>query len=111
MLDIRDQDYVRTAHAKGLAERTVVFRHMLRNALLPIITVLGPVVAALVTGSFIVETVFRVPGVGRLYINAIFARDYPLIMGTTLLYAVAVAVFNLVVAMLYVVVDPRITYE
>jgi oligopeptide transport system permease protein len=111
MLDIGGQDYVRTARAKGLRERVVVFRHMLRNALLPIVTVLGPVVAALVTGSFIVETVFRVPGVGRLYINAIFARDYPLIMGTTLLYAVAVAVFNLVVDMLYVVVDPRISYE
>ncbi len=111
MLDIRGQDYVRTARAKGLRERTVIFRHMLRNALLPIMTVLGPVVAALVTGSFIVETVFRVPGVGRLYINAIFARDYPLIMGTTLLYAVAIAVFNLVVDVLYVVVDPRISYK
>ncbi|MFL5804535.1 MAG: ABC transporter permease [Roseiflexaceae bacterium] len=111
MLDIRGQDYVRTAYAKGLKERTVVFRHMLRNALLPIITVLGPVIAALVTGSFIVETVFRVPGIGRLYINSIFARDYPLIMGTTLLYAVAVAVLNLVVDALYSVIDPRIAYE
>jgi oligopeptide transport system permease protein len=77
MLDIRGQDYVRTAYAKGLRERTVVVRHMLRNALLPIITVLGPVTAALVTGSFIVETVFRVPGIGRLYINAIFAYFTP----------------------------------
>jgi oligopeptide transport system permease protein len=111
MLDIRGQDYVRTAQAKGLPERTVVSRHMLSNALLPIITVLGPVVAALLTGSFIVETVFRVPGIGRLYINSIFARDYPLIMGTTLLYAVAVAVFNLLVDILYSVVDPRIAYE
>src|SRR5262245_16738251 len=111
MLDIRGQDYVRTARAKGLHERTVVAQHMVRNALLPIITVLGPVIAALVTGSFIVETVFRVPGIGRLYINSIFARDYPLIMGTTLLYAVAVAVFNLVVHLLYVVVDPRISYH
>jgi oligopeptide transport system permease protein len=109
MLDIRGQDYVRTARAKGLAERTVVVQHMVRNALLPIITVLGPVVAALVTGSFIVETVFRVPGIGRLYINSIFARDYPLIMGTTLLYAVAIAVFNLAVDLFYVVADPRIS--
>ena len=109
MLDIRSQDYVRTARAKGLHERTVVVQHMVRNALLPIITVLGPVIAALVTGSFIVETVFRVPGIGRLYINSIFARDYPLIMGTTLLYAVAIAVFNLVVDVLYVVADPRIS--
>jgi oligopeptide transport system permease protein len=110
MLDVVEQDYVRTARAKGLRERTVVLRHMLRNALLPIVTVLGPVVAALITGSFIVETVFRVPGIGRLYINSIFARDYPLIMGTTLLYAVAVASFNLLVDVLYVVVDPRISY-
>jgi oligopeptide transport system permease protein len=109
MLDIRGQDYVRTARAKGLHERTVVAQHMVCNALLPVITVLGPVIAALVTGSFIVETVFRVPGIGRLYINSIFARDYPLIMGTTLLYAVAVAVFNLVVDVLYVVADPRIS--
>ena len=84
---------------------------MFRNALLPILTVLGPVTAALMTGSFIVETVFRVPGVGRLYIDSIFARDYPLIMGTTLLYAVAVAVFNLVVDLLYSVADPRISFE
>jgi len=105
------QDYVRTARAKGLEDRIVILRHMLRNALLPVITILGPVIAALVTGSFVVEQVFRVPGVGRLYINSIFARDYPLIMGTTLLYAVAVAVFNLVVDVLYGVVDPRISYK
>lgn len=110
MLDIIGQDYVRTAQAKGLADRTVVVRHMLRNALMPIITVLGPVMAALVTGSFVIERMFRIPGIGRLYIDAIFSRDYPLIMGTTLLYAVAVALFNLLADVLYVVVDPRITY-
>jgi oligopeptide transport system permease protein len=111
MLDIIRQDYVRTARAKGLGERVVIVRHMLRNALLPVVTILGPVLAALVTGSFVVEQVFRVPGIGRLYINSIFARDYPLIMGTTLLYAVAIAVFNLVVDVLYGVVDPRISYK
>jgi oligopeptide transport system permease protein len=110
MLDIRGQEYVRTARAKGLSERVVVVRHMLRNALLPVVTILGPVMAALVTGSFIVETVFRIPGVGRFYIDSIFARDYPLIMGTTLLYAVAIAVFNLVVDLLYVAIDPRVSY-
>jgi oligopeptide transport system permease protein len=110
MLDVLGQDYVRTARAKGLAEQVVVLRHMLRNALLPVITVLGPVIATLVTGSFVVERLFRIPGIGRLYIDAIFARDYPLIMGTTLLYAVAIAVFNLVVDLLYVTIDPRITY-
>jgi oligopeptide transport system permease protein len=111
MLEIVRQDYVRTARAKGLDERIVIVRHMLRNALLPVVTILGPVLAALVTGSFVIEQVFRVPGIGRLYINSIFARDYPLIMGTTLLYAVAVAVFNLVVDVLYGVVDPRISYK
>jgi oligopeptide transport system permease protein len=111
MLEIIQQDYVRTARAKGLGDRIVIIRHMLRNALLPIVTILGPVLAALVTGSFVVEQVFRVPGIGRLYINSIFARDYPLIMGTTLLYAVAVAMFNLVVDVLYGVVDPRISYN
>ncbi|MFO7167448.1 MAG: ABC transporter permease [Chloroflexota bacterium] len=111
MLDILQQDYVRTARSKGLAEQVVVLRHMLRNALLPVITVLGPVTAALVTGSFVVERMFRIPGIGRMYIDAIFARDYPLIMGTTLLYAVTVAVFNLIVDMLYVAVDPRISYR
>jgi ABC-type dipeptide/oligopeptide/nickel transport system permease component len=110
MLDVIGQDYVRTAQAKGLADRTVVVRHMLRNALMPIITVLGPVMAALVTGSFVIERMFRIPGIGRLYIDAIFARDYPLIMGTTLLYAVAVALFNLLADVMYVVVDPRISY-
>lgn len=110
MLDVIGQDYVRTAQAKGLADRTVVVRHMLRNALMPIITVLGPVMAALVTGSFVIERMFRIPGIGRLYIDAIFARDYPLIMGTTLLYAVAVALFNLLADVLYVFVDPRISY-
>lgn len=108
MLDVRDHDFVRTAHAKGLREHVVIVRHMLRNALGPIITVLGPMMAALVTGSFVVEQVFRIPGIGRLYISAIFARDYPLIMGTTLLYAVVVAIFNLVVDLLAVALDPRV---
>jgi ABC-type dipeptide/oligopeptide/nickel transport system permease component len=110
LLDVITQDYIRTARAKGLRERTVVLRHLLRGALLPVITILGPVMAGLVTGSFVVETVFRVPGVGRLFVNAVFARDYPLIMGTTLLYAVAIVVANLIVDVLYAVVDPRIAY-
>jgi oligopeptide transport system permease protein len=109
MLEIKSQDFVRTARSKGLLEGVVVFRHMLRNALLPVVTVLGPVLAALVTGSFVVEQVFRIPGMGRLYIASIFARDYPLIMGTTLLYAAAVAVFNLIVDVLYVSLDPRVS--
>lgn len=111
MLDVIGQDFIRTARAKGLMERVVVFRHMLRNALLPTITLMGPITAALVTGSFIVEQIFRVPGVGRLYISAIFARDYPMIMGTTLMYAVAIAVFNLITDLLYVFIDPRISYK
>lgn len=111
MLDVIHQDYVRTARSKGLAERAVVLRHMLRNALIPILTVAGPIAANLVTGSFIVENLFSVPGVGRLFVVAVSARDYGLIMGATLFFAVAISVANLIVDVLYAAVDPRIRYS
>ena len=111
MLDVLRLDYVRTARAKGLSERAVVLRHMLRNALIPVLTVIGPLAALLVTGSFIVEQVFAIPGLGRTFVNSIGARDYGVIMGTTLLYAFFVAVANLVVDALYAVADPRIRYQ
>ncbi len=111
MLDVLRLDYVRTARAKGLSERAVVLRHMLRNALIPVLTVIGPLAALLVTGSFIVEQVFAIPGLGRTFVNSIGARDYGVIMGTTLLYTFFVAVANLVVDALYAVVDPRIRYQ
>ncbi|HEY8491090.1 MAG TPA: ABC transporter permease [Dehalococcoidia bacterium] len=110
MLEVLQQDYIRTARAKGLQEYTVVVRHAVRNALVPILTVAGPIFAVLVTGSFIVERIFAVPGVGRKFVEAVLARDYGLIMGTTLFYALVVAVANLIVDILYAYVDPRIRY-
>ncbi|MBM4461067.1 MAG: ABC transporter permease [Chloroflexi bacterium] len=108
MLEVMQQDYIRTARAKGLAERIVVFRHMLRNALIPVVTILGPALAALVTGSFIIETMFSFPGSGGEYVRAIRNRDYSMIMATTLVYALLVAVANLTVDLVYGFLDPRI---
>lgn len=108
LLEIMQQDYVRTARAKGLAERVVVLRHMLRNALIPVVTILGPALAGLVTGSFIIEQMFSFPGSGRAFVTAISQRDYSMIMGTTLIYAVLVAFANLSVDIVYGFLDPRI---
>ena len=110
MLDVIQQDYVRTARGKGLRERTIIVRHIFKNALIPILTLLGPLSAGLVTGSFIIEQFFAIPGIGRSFVTAVTARDYGLIMGTTLFYAFVVAMANLVVDLLYGVVDPRIRY-
>lgn len=111
MLDALKQDYVRTARAKGLSERAIVFRHVLRNAMIPILTISGPELAFLVSGSVIIETLFAVPGIGRLFVLGVFERDYGLIMGGALFYAFAIAVINLVVDILYAVVDPRVRLE
>jgi oligopeptide transport system permease protein len=102
------QDYIRTARSKGLEERIVVTRHMIKNALIPVVTILGPAMAALVTGSFIIETMFGFPGMGRAYVQSIGQRDYSMIMGTTLVYATLVALANLSVDFVYVLIDPRI---
>jgi ABC-type dipeptide/oligopeptide/nickel transport system permease component len=110
-LDSLRQDYVRTAWAKGLRERFVVTRHVLKNSLIPVVTIAGPLFAALITGSVIVETVFQVPGIGRSYVQSIEARDYPMILGTTVLYAGLVALLNLVVDVAYVFIDPRVRLE
>lgn len=111
MLDTINQDYIRTARSKGLHERYVVLRHMLRNALIPVVTVAGPIAAALITGSFIIETIFGIPGIGRLSVQAVQSRDYPVIMATTLLYALTIALANLAVDVLYSVIDPRVRYS
>lgn len=108
MLEVMRMDYIRTARSKGLKERVVVTRHMIKNALIPVVTILGPALAGLVTGSFIIETMFGFPGMGRQYVTAIQQRDYSMIMGTTLLFAVLVAVANLSVDVVYVFLDPRI---
>ena len=111
MLDVVRQDYVRTARAKGLHEQRVISRHSLPNALIPVLTVVGPISADLLLGSFIIESIFSIPGIGREYVQSIGARDYAMIMGTTLFYAVAIALANLIVDLLYGVVDPRIRYS
>jgi len=102
------QDYVRTAWAKGLSERLVVIRHVLKNSLIPVVTTLGPTFAVLITGSVVVETVFSIPGIGRAFVVAVTSRDYPMLLGTTVLFSVVIAVANLIVDILYVAIDPRV---
>ena len=111
MLEVMQYDYVRTARSKGLRERTILLVHVLRNACIPVVTVLGPLLAGLVTGSFVVETIYAIPGVGRLFVDSIADRDYGVIMAVMLLYSVAIAVMNLVVDIVYAWVDPRIRYS
>ena len=111
VLEVLGEDYIRTARAKGLHPRVVHYRHVLKNASIPVLTLLGPEFAALITGSFIIETVFSIPGIGRLFVQGVFQRDYGLIMGLVLFYSFVIAALNLVVDMLYAVVDPRIRYR
>jgi len=111
MLEVMRMDYIRTARSKGLAERVVILRHMIKNSLIPVVTMLGPSLAFMVTGSFIIETMFGFPGMGRAYVTAISQRDYSMIMGTTLIFAILVACANLSVDIVYVFLDPRIRLE
>ena len=111
MLETLRADYIRTARAKGLKELRVVVGHAARNALIPVLTVAGPIFAVLITGSFIIERAFAIAGVGGAYVDAVFARDYGVIMGTTLLFAAAIAVINLLVDLAYAVADPRVRYS
>jgi oligopeptide transport system permease protein len=111
MLEVTRKDYIRTAQSKGIKDRAVVVRHMIRNALLPVVTVIGPILAFLVTGSFIIEAFFGIPGVGRYYVQGIVGRDYSMIMAMTVLYAFAVAFLNVVVDVAYAFIDPRIRYS
>jgi oligopeptide transport system permease protein len=111
MLEVLSQDYIRTARAKGLREYRVVVGHTIKNGLIPVLTILGPIAALLMSGSFIIETMFGINGLGRESINAILRRDYGVIMGTTLLFAFIVAMSNLIIDLLYAVVDPRIRYR
>ena len=108
MLEVVHQDYIRTARAKGLSERVVIFKHALRNALIPIVTLLGLYLPYLLSGSVLIETIFAWPGMGRLIVDSIFQRDYPLVMATSFIAAGLVVLGNLVADMLYAVVDPRI---
>ncbi len=108
MLEVMRQDYIRTARAKGLAERVTIFRHMLKNSLIPVVTVLGPALIGMVTGSFIIETMFAFPGWGRQYVTAISQRDYSMIMATTLIFALLIQIANMSVDLVYTFLDPRI---
>lgn len=111
LLEVLHDDYIRTARAKGLAEKTVLGVHALKNAMIPVVTIIGPLFAALVTGTFVVETIFGIPGMGKYFIDSITNRDYPVIMGTTLLYAALLVIANLFVDLAYGWLDPRIRYS
>ena len=111
LLQVIREDYIRTARAKGLAERLVITRHALKNALIPVVTILGPLFAALVTGTFVTEQVFGIPGMGKYFVTSISNRDYPVIMGTILLYAVLLVIANVFVDLTYAYLDPRIRYD
>ncbi len=108
LLDVMGQDYIRTAKAKGLSNFKILFKHALRNAVLPVITYVGPMLANLMTGSFVVEKIFTIPGLGRDFVSAITNRDYTMIMGTTIILATLIITANVVVDILYKVIDPRI---
>ena len=111
MLDVLGQDYIRTAKAKGVSNRDIILKHALKNSLIPVITYFGPMLAYIVTGSLVVEKIFAVPGIGRAFVNSITGRDYPLIMGTTIILAALIVIMNLVSDILYKIADPRITLE
>jgi len=111
VLDVLASDYIRTARAKGLTEPVIMFKHVLKNSIYPIVSVMGPLTAGLVTGSFVIEYIFSIPGMGRFFITAVTNRDYPLIMGVTLVYAVLIVIANMVVDMVYGWLDPRVTLK
>lgn len=109
MLDAINQDYIRTARAKGVKTGSLILKHALRNSLIPVITYLGPVMAGIITGSFVVESTFSIPGLGKYFVQSILNRDYPVIMATTVVLSALVIIMNLVVDIAYKIVDPRIT--
>ena len=109
MLDAINQDYMRTAKAKGVKTRALILKHALRNSLIPVITYVGPVAAGIITGSFVVESTFSIPGLGKYFVQSVLSRDYPVIMATTFILSALVILMNLVVDIAYKLVDPRIT--
>ncbi len=111
MLEVINQDYIRTAWAKGLSERVIVVRHALRGAMLPVVSFLGPAIAAMMTGSLVVEQIFGIPGIGMEFVKSALNRDYTLVMGTVILYGVLLVGANLIVDILYGILDPRIRYS
>lgn len=111
MLEVLKADYIRTAKAKGLSKSTVIFKHGLRNSLIPIVTYIGPLIAGILTGSFIVEKVFAIPGLGNEFVSSVGARDYSTVLGLVVFYCTLIIVCNLIVDILYVIIDPRIKLE
>ena len=111
LLDVYQQEYIRTARAKGLSSWTILTTHALGNAILPVITYLGPLAASLLTGSFIVETIFAIPGLGQYFVTSIYNRDYTVILGITIFYSALVVFLNILVDMIYPLIDPRVTTE
>lgn len=111
LLEVMGQDYIRTARAKGITEFRIVWKHALRNALIPVITVLGPTIANLLTGSFVIEKIFAIPGMGGYFVNSVTQRDYTTIMGMTIFYAAVLIAMIFLVDLFYCLIDPRIKYE
>lgn len=111
MLDVMSQDYIRTARAKGLSSFTIVYRHALKNAVIPVVTYLGPLTAGILTGSFVVETIFSIPGLGRHFVTSIYNRDYTVILGITVFYSALLVVLNFLVDISYAFLDPRIGFN
>ena len=111
MVEILNANYIRTARAKGLAERIVVLRHALKGALLPVVSYLGPATAALATGSVVIETIFDIPGIGRYFVQGALNRDYTLVMGVVTFYAALIVALNLLVDLFYVLLDPKVRYD
>src|SRR5664279_2354215 len=111
LLQVMNEDFIRTARAKGLSERMVILSHAMKNSLIPVVTVLGPLFAALLTGTFVTETIFGIPGMGRYFVTSVTNRDYPVIMGTILLYAVFLILMNMLVDIVYAWLDPRIRFD
>jgi oligopeptide transport system permease protein len=111
ILEVLRSDFVRTAHAKGLSTPTIIFKHVLKGASLPVVSYLGPAFAGIITGSVVVERIFRVPGMGRIFVQSAFNRDYPLIMGTVVVFAVLLLIMNFIVDIVYGFLDPRISYK
>jgi len=111
MLEVLSQDYIRTARAKGASHARVILKHALRGGLIPVVSYLGPTVAALLTGSFVVETIFQIPGLGRYFVNAAFNRDYTMVLGAVLFYAALIVIFNLIVDVVLVWMNPKLKFE
>jgi oligopeptide transport system permease protein len=111
LLEVMHADYIRTAYAKGLSNTSVLFKHALKNSMIPIVTLLGPIAASLITGSYVVETIFQIPGMGQYFITSVINRDYPLVMGMTLIYGLILVLCNFAVDMAYGWIDPRIRVD